>query len=76
MNYPSLKTSAPRLFQNAAELATATRYGSHAHQRPTGYIQPNMSREAGQLLLDDTLTEAAGLARNYGSEMDAYAGSY
>jgi hypothetical protein len=82
MNYSALKTSAPRLFQHAAEPATAPRYRSSAYlrptgyPRPTGYIQPNKSREVDQLLLDDTLTEVAGLARNHGGEMDPYAGSY
>ena len=75
MNYPSLRTSAPRLFQHSAEPATAPRYRSQGHQRPTGYLQPKPARESSHLL-DDTLTEAAGMARYYGSEMDAYAGSY
>jgi hypothetical protein len=75
MNYPSLRTSAPRLFHHPAEPATAPRYSSQAHQRHTGYHQSRLPRESSHLL-DDTLTEVAGMARNNGSEMDAYAGSY
>ncbi|MFC7670998.1 hypothetical protein ACFQT0_29105 [Hymenobacter humi] len=43
---------------------------------PPAISSPICRGKPASLLLDDTLTEAAGLARNYGSEMDAYAGSY
>jgi len=74
MNSPAFKNPSFPSYQRPVERATWPTLNLSRRERPSGYGVAQLKKEA-SALLDDTLTEAAGLARNP-VEMDAYAGSF
>ncbi|MCC3155165.1 hypothetical protein Q3A66_19260 [Hymenobacter sp. BT770] len=74
MNSPAFKSNSSPSYQRPTARTTWPTLRLSRKERPSGYAVAQLKTEA-SALLGDTLTEAAGLARNP-VEMDTYAGSF